>query len=199
MTHFSRNLPDHSWSETKKPYHTIIGMCIAGILAVVFLGTFVKATLDGDAVAPFILAGLIVFVGFELVGSDYLWNKKFSAYIKARPNDSICTFARAFDRHKVDPWIIRAVYNDLQFSLQKNGQNFPLRASDDLWNGLPIDPDEIEFDMWEALPPMVGRDMQNYESNPYFAKVQTVGDLVLFFNAQPLLPSHEYRRKLHWG
>src|SRR5689334_16448601 len=37
--------------------------------------------------------------------------------IAARDGESICQFARSFDRHRVDTWVIRAVYEQLQLYL----------------------------------------------------------------------------------
>ncbi len=65
---------------------------------------------------------------------------------------------------------------------------FPIRASDNLWKDLLIDEDGLDIDMIEYLPPLNGRTTVEMEKNPYFGHVQTVEDLVLFFNALPLAP-----------
>jgi hypothetical protein len=45
--------------------------------------------------------------------------------------------------------------------------------------------EDIEMDIAVEISQRTGRSLTNTVANPYFAKVKTVEDLVLFFNAQP--------------
>ena len=62
----------------------------------------------------------------------------------------------------------------------------PLRTSDKLEKDLKIDPDDIE-DLIPVVAQRTGRCLENTERNPFFGKIETVGDLVLFINNQPRL------------
>ncbi|KQV50845.1 hypothetical protein ASC95_14190 [Pelomonas sp. Root1217] len=100
-----------------------------------------------------------------------------------RAGESICDFARSFDRRAVDPWVIRAVYEELQREIQLD--SFPVRASDVLAKDLHIDPDELDMSLAPAIAARTGRTLEIAEAHPYRGKVLTAFDLVLFFNGQP--------------
>ena len=102
-----------------------------------------------------------------------------------RAAQSICEFARDFDPRRVDTWVIRAVYENLQAQLTYAHPAFPIRASDRLKEDLNLDPDDIELDLLEEVQQRTKRTLANARANPYYGRVQTVEDLVLFFQAQP--------------
>jgi len=116
-------------------------------------------------------------------------NRNFKARLTTlaalRNNESICTFAKSFNPREVDTWVIRAVYEQLQSYLASTYPQFPIRAEDRLNDCLITDPDDLDLDLVEEISERTGRSLENTESNPYYAKVETVRDLVLFFNAQP--------------
>ena len=103
----------------------------------------------------------------------------------SRPGHTICTFARDFDRSTVDPWVIRAAWDQLQDYLSSKHGPFPVRAGDRLGKDYGLDPDDIN-DVWEVVSRRTGRSMDATEQNPYYDRVHTVGDLVHFANHQPL-------------
>ncbi len=88
----------------------------------------------------------------------------------------------------MDTWVIRAVYEEVCRQMASPG--FPLHPEDNLWKTLRLDEDDLDWEIAEAVAQRTGRPLANYESNPYYEKVQTVGDLVMFFNAQPLQAPH---------
>ncbi len=106
--------------------------------------------------------------------------------IESRAGESICPFARSFDRRQMDPRIIRAVYEELGRYLGTTDNVFPLRVADPLFSrqGLNIDAEELDH-VAQAIAFRAGRSLANTEKNPYFGKIQTVADLVAFFMAQP--------------
>ena len=57
----------------------------------------------------------------------------------------------------------------------------PNRFDDDL----PIDMEDLEMDLAVQISQRTGRSLTDSVANPYYEKIRTVGDLVLFFNAQP--------------
>ncbi|WP_298290373.1 hypothetical protein [uncultured Litoreibacter sp.] len=99
----------------------------------------------------------------------------------ARTNEDIGTFARAFDRNVVDPFVIRAVYEGLQ---REMAAPVPVRPEDDLVETLSIDAEDLE----DAINPMAercSRDMSNPKACSLFGKIVTAADLVHFLNAMP--------------
>ena len=103
-----------------------------------------------------------------------------------RQGESICQFARSFDTRLVDTWVIRAVYETLQQELDFAHPAFPVRASDSL-QSLLCDPDDLDMAVAPEVGRRAGRSLDNVEANPYYGKVKSVMDLVMFFNVQPML------------
>ncbi|WP_420128013.1 hypothetical protein [Longimicrobium sp.] len=101
-----------------------------------------------------------------------------------RQGESICTFARALDPRSVDPWIIRAVHDQLQPYARVDGMLVPLRPTDRLYEELGLDDDELD-DVARDIAESTGRTLEGAERNPV-RTVFTVGDLVRFFAHQPL-------------
>ena len=111
--------------------------------------------------------------------------------IQSRQGESICQFARSFDTHQVDTWVIRAVYNGTQQWLSRDCPAFPLRATDSLEKTLFIideDLDELAQDIAEQS----GRMLDNLQDNPFFP-VLTASDLVQMLNAQPMTAKRQQR------
>jgi len=107
------------------------------------------------------------------------------ALATSRPGESICAFARATDCRTLDTWIVRAVYEEIQYQLSPAFPTFPVRWTDRLAEDLRIDPDAMDEELAMDISERTGRDLRNSDANPLFGKVKTVRDLVLFFQAQP--------------
>lgn len=132
---------------------------------------------------PFLLPVIFICVS----GVYYLsrkQHKKMLAFAEERCEESICDFAREFDCRHVDTWIIRAVYEELLSYLDLPGLS--LRADDDLHETLQLDGDDLDMDLVSQIAQRTGRSLEKTENNPYYDKVRTVRDLVLFFNHQPI-------------
>ncbi|TXI90954.1 MAG: hypothetical protein E6Q34_08120 [Burkholderiaceae bacterium] len=112
-------------------------------------------------------------------------DQQLLALAALRVDDSICEFAREFDCRKVDTWIIRAVYEQLQMRLRHLHPAFPVRADDRLKEDLFLDDDDLEMDLVHEIEERTGRSLKDFSANPCRGKVVTVSDLVLFFQAQP--------------
>ncbi len=113
--------------------------------------------------------------------------KKFESLASEREKESICEFSRSFNCKKVDTWVIRAVYEQIQEYVSLSKVSVPLRADDDLFDLLEIDEEDLDLDLLEEISQRTGRSMKNTEKNPYYEKVHTLGDLVYFVNEQPLV------------
>ena len=111
-------------------------------------------------------------------------NNHFNEILKQRENDSICTFSKSFNSKEIDTWIIRAVYEQLQEYMLFVKPNFPLKADDHLFNDLWIHDEDLDMDLVEEISQRTGISLDNYKNNPYYGKVTTVRNLVLFFNNQ---------------
>ncbi|RQO58068.1 hypothetical protein DBR47_14800 [Paucibacter sp. KBW04] len=102
-----------------------------------------------------------------------------------REGQSICEFARDFDARAVNTWIIRAVYEQLQEQLKHIHPAFPVRADDRLKEDLLLDDDDLDMDLAQEVEARTGISIDQSGNNPYFGKVKTVRDFVLFFQSQP--------------
>lgn len=109
--------------------------------------------------------------------------QRLQTLASARAGESICHFARSFDRKKTDTWIIRAVHQELQLFLEPFVA-FPVRASDALLGDVGLDGDDVDS-LIADVALRTGRSLEQTENNPYYGKVRTVSDVVLFVNAQP--------------
>ena len=132
---------------------------------------------------PWILA-VVVILAVSTVYSNKKHNQKLREKTDERANEGICTFVRSFDRNQVDAWILRAVHEELQHYMKFPEGTCPLRASDRLEKDLKIDPEDIE-DLIPVVAQRTGRSLEQTERNPFFGKIETVSDFVLFINNQP--------------
>lgn len=129
-----------------------------------------------------VIGGLALLTVVE----HYRYKARLKRIALARQGESICEFARSFERWQVDTWVVRAVYEQLQEYLG-GSPPVPIRATDRLKEDLPIDMEDVEMDLAVQIAQRTGRTLTNAMSNPYYNRVKTVEDLVLFFNAQPKL------------
>jgi len=124
----------------------------------------------------------------SVLGYAWVVNKRtkrrFELLARSRNGDSICEFARSFDTRATDTWIIRAAHQELQAVLQSYLRDFPVRASDSLLVDLGLDLDDVE-DLLQDIARRSSRSLAKTAENPYYGRLNTVKDLVLFVNAQP--------------
>jgi hypothetical protein len=155
---------------------------------------------------PFGIAGGVVLLGLVCIGLYVLWvypllspfalvvvaglfayerikaRRYFKRLISQRVGESLCTFSREQDLNGVDTFIVRAVYEEIQFDLPI--ENFPLRWSDQLYSDLRLEADDVE-DLIERVAQKTARCLKHTASNPLFGNILTVGDLIAFFHHQP--------------
>jgi hypothetical protein len=133
-----------------------------------------------------VVMGLCLLVLGPLAVYDTRRYKRHLAELAAsRRGESICTFARQFDTRAIDTWVVRAVYEELQSYLNGSYMNFPIRPSDNPKTDLEIDPEDLDMDLVSHIAERTGRSLERAEQNPLYGHVQTVEDIVRFFNAQP--------------
>lgn len=101
---------------------------------------------------------------------------------KRRSNESICDFAKSFPRRTTDTLVLRAVYESLQDFVAS--PSVPIRSLDRLVEDLRLGVEDLD-DLVDEVSELAGRSTDDWEKNPYFGKVETVGDLVRFTMVQP--------------
>ncbi|MEJ2404394.1 MAG: hypothetical protein P8171_08920 [Candidatus Thiodiazotropha sp.] len=133
---------------------------------------------------PLTLAMIPIVMILEV--RDRMFRKKhFENLLKDREADSIGTFSRHFEFRKIDTWVIRAVYEQLQAYMTPVRKSFPIRPDDDVFKDLLIDDEDFDLDIIEEIAERTGRSLEHIESNPYYGKASVVENLVYFFNEQP--------------
>lgn len=123
---------------------------------------------------PLSVAFVATVVAVEVAG-----RRRAKRIAAERSGESICEFARSFERRSVDPWILRATYERLVATC-----GFPVRADDRFEGDLRIGGEDVDFEAIE-IAERSGRSLEGAEANPRCGKVETVRDLVLFFDGQP--------------
>jgi hypothetical protein len=144
---------------------------------VIFIGMLLTAFIAN----PMITAALMGLVGISI----FIENRRRNKLAQSRPAESICTFARSFDRHKLDSNVVRAVYEEVNKYIC-GAVEFPLRVDDQLFDskGLNLDPDDVD-EILKAAAYRANKSIEHTEHNPFYDKVNTVADLVSFLMAQP--------------
>ena len=83
--------------------------------------------------------------------------------------------------------MIRAVFEALQSETEVNGKSVPIRVDDSLADDLQIDEDDLDVSVVEVIAQRCGRSLAQLDENPLVGNVNTAGDLVMFFNLQPVV------------
>ncbi|ROS02084.1 hypothetical protein EDC56_2535 [Sinobacterium caligoides] len=170
MKKASRFMPKYEPRKASKP--ALIGLLAIAMVITIYQPMYLV-----------VLAGIaLILIVWSKIDQPKV-EKHFLALCKERGRLSICEFAREFDPKVVDTWIIRAVYEQLQAALPTR-QNVPIKAMDSLFDTLMLDEDDLNLDLSKEIAQRTGRSLESYESNPYYGKVTTARNLVLFFNHQ---------------
>jgi len=107
----------------------------------------------------------------------------FNQLMAQRHGESLCTFSREQTLTGIDTFIVRAVYEEIQFEIPLQ-KDFPLRWSDNLYSVLHVDGDNLE-ELIERIAQRTDRCITYTKLNPLYGKIHTVGDLIIFLNHQP--------------
>lgn len=128
------------------------------------------------------LIGSIIFV---LVVSTAINHRRMKKLTMGRGKPNICSYARSFDYRNVDTKIMREVYTVVQeWAGKYDGIPFPVKAEDSFEFLYRMDPDDLD-DLYFEVAKKLGIETEHPEENPYYNKVETVKDLVLFLHNQP--------------
>jgi acyl carrier protein len=129
----------------------------------------------------YVILGIIVFIAVLTA----INHRRMKALALERGEPNICAYARSFDYRNVDTKIMREVYNLVQeWAGKYDNIPFPVQA-DDTFDGIyRMDPDDLD-DIYFEVAEKLGISKEDAEANPYYDKVETVKDLVLFLNEQP--------------
>lgn len=174
MPTFSRHMPP-TWNEVSTVRLVVGVLVLAGGLA---------ALLWYEPAARIILPALVVFTVASAIVESARSRRELARLAGERAGEGICTFARAFDRRAVDPWIIRAVHDEVApYYTAGRGVRAPVRATDPLEARIG-DPEEIE-EIVVAAAGRAGYSLEQPERNPLYHGLTTVGDLVHFLAHQP--------------
>lgn len=153
------------------------------VLVALLIG-FVYFIYSSSQLGRYLTAAIVCsFLGYAWIVNKRT-NRQFELLARSRNGDSICEFAGSFDTRATDTWIIRAAHQELQAVLQSYVRDFPLRASDSLLVDLELDLDDVE-ELLQDIAKRSSRSLAKTEENPYYERLNTVKDLVLFVNAQP--------------
>ena len=151
------------------------------------LAMFAAALLGALWVHPFAVGGSALVLGGVVAALGRREALRLARLAQSRAGESICQFARSIDCRRVDTWVVRAVYEELQRSLPGKVA-MPLRVTDHLQRDLGLDTDDLD-DLVVDMAQRAQRCLAHTSGNPFFGKVATVGDLVEFLQAQPRLPT----------
>lgn len=129
-----------------------------------------------------VIVGILIFIGSCIAFSHY---RHLRSIALTRSDSDICRYARSFDYRNVDTNIMREVYNYVQeWAGKYEGIPFPVEADDCFDEIYKMDTDDLE-DMYADIAQKLGISTENPEANPYWNKVTTVKNLVLFLHNQP--------------
>ena len=134
---------------------------------------------------PLPTLGLILLVAAVSAFQNRRRRRHLHALAESREQDSICTFVRSLPIRTLDPWVVRAVFEQLQDYLRDSQAAFPLRPADRLVEDLRIDMDDLDEALIWNIARRSGRSLRDSRVNPHYGQVTTVEGLIWFFCAQP--------------
>lgn len=129
-------------------------------------------------VAPLMLPMLLLAILVSL--PSLISERRRIKALKASREDTICAFRRAFNCRLVDPWIIRATYEEARQFVP----DYPLEAADRIKEDLKIEEEDLD-DLILSIAERSGYALTHTSSNPWYDRVKSIGDIVLFINHQP--------------
>ncbi len=123
--------------------------------------------------------GVLSLIGWR---ASVVRSQRFGALAASRSSESICDFARSFDRRTTDTVLIRSVYETVRE--QMGGHSVPLRAEDRLLEELDLDGDDLD-EIVVIAAGLAQRSLGSTAGNPLCGQVSTVRDVVDFLRHQP--------------
>ncbi len=129
------------------------------------------------------IAALLVLVAVSEIRAHF----RLKRIASDRQTSNICSYARSFDYRNVDTRVMRAVYRKMQAWIGPvDNRLFPVESNDGFDTLYRMDPGDLE-DIYFEIADELGISTDRPEENPYFDRVSTVKELVLFLLHQPRL------------
>ena len=164
MRVFSRWMPPRVEPDLFVASHVLA--CLAGLAAFAVWFAWPRSML--------VVASLLVLFTMSYV----LASPRPRQLAEQRTGDSICTFARSFDVSTVDPWVLRAVYEELCDLCR-----CPVRPGDSFERDLGVDAEDLDYAIMD-IARRIGRSLESVGDEPA-PRLSTVRDLVHFLSHQP--------------
>ena len=120
--------------------------------------------------------GLGLFVAAIAV-SSVITIRKIRCLRESRRGDDICKFARSLPLRDLDPWVVRATYEEVAIYMGSEKDPFPVHASDRLKEDLEIDGEDL-CDIVIAIAKRSGRTLDSCGKNLLYANMRTIEDLI---------------------
>ncbi|WP_415896030.1 hypothetical protein ACMXYQ_07065 [Neptuniibacter sp. PT34_22] len=132
---------------------------------------------------PYVI-GVIVILMLILGTFEHIRMQRLSG---ERGEVDVCKYAKSFDYRSVDTKIMREVWNELHLWLGKyDGKAFPIKTEDKFEDTYNMDPEDLD-DIYLAIADRLGINTENPQKKPYFNKVTSVKNLVLFLHHQSIV------------
>lgn len=167
---FSRRLPPPPTYPVRPVGWFFLAWLIAGLVALIYFRPLPVG----------IFLAVLTFGGWILSRID---TRRKLALASARLGEPLCVFARSMDLRSVDPWVVRAAFEELQPYFPEQARPFPVLPTDRLVDDLHIDRDEIDG-IARDIAARAGYSLDHTEQNPLYGHVDTVGDLIQLFTHQ---------------
>jgi len=185
MKRFSRHmLPREDFQHVRKRKkwraYCVGGVFLAFMLCMLLLNLWIQP------VATLAFLTILILLTWCRAAAE---SKRLRALAASRAGEGICQFARQARCRENDPWVVRAVYEELAHQTARfaKATDFPVRWDDDIWQTLKMDEEDVENACLPVMAWRAGRSLDKTRKNPWAGKVETAGDLVRFLNAQPRL------------
>ena len=192
---FSRHMPSVAQirarlreAELAAPWQKMKTLALYAALALFLLVSVVMPTVVFGARA--VVFPVLALAALWLMASRSL--RKHQVHLQAqaasRAGEGICQFARQANCRQHDPWVVRAVYEGIAEMVAVTARlpAYPVRWDDALDSLLPeFHEDDVYWHQIKEMASRAGRSLDNFKANPWYGKVDTTGDLVRFFCAQP--------------
>ncbi|POP45930.1 hypothetical protein CHU32_09005 [Superficieibacter electus] len=150
---------------------------------------------DGEPFIFFFSAFLAWFIVFTVQDNRQLM-AQHRALADARRGKSICDFARSFNLREVDTWVIRAVWNVLSESVNREGPDgfiIPIFVDDRLADEFMLEDEDDLLDTLEDMAFRAGRSTELLGTDGFSGPLVTVRDAVLLLNALPMTGARKDR------
>lgn len=174
----------------------VIALLCAGLLYGVYRMVAAFIT-DGNPLI-LIISAFVAWLVIEGIRDNRQWRAHLRMLAQQRKDHSICDFARSFDAREVDTWVIRASWNVLSESVNRDGPDgftVPIFADDRLADEFMLEDDEDLLETLEEMAHRAGRSTELLGTEGFSGPVITVRDAVLLLNA---LPMTEERKGRMW-